>query len=249
MLDKLFWLADSGAEVALLFVILRKGRWREFPAFTILTAFPLLSSMILLPMQLLHAERWYDYVYWAYSGLNVLIQFLVVAELARIVLRPTGTWVRDSRRQFIIGALAGSLAAFAFAYLVAPPTSGPLLGLELRGELFTSLVTCELLICILLASNKLGLAWKNHVMAISVGLTVWALLAIVTDSIHSYYGPRHFYWAAEYFKELAELGALGYWSVQLWHEEPARQPISPELLKYIVALHHRVHYDLGEAGH
>jgi len=35
-----------------------------------------------------------------------------------------------------------------------------------------------------------------------------------------------------------------YWIVQFWLEEPARQPISPELQAYIEALHQRIKNDL-----
>jgi hypothetical protein len=40
------------------------------------------------------------------------------------------------------------------------------------------------------------------------------------------------------------LAALGYWMVQFWLEEPARQPLSPELRAYIEALHQRVKSNL-----
>jgi hypothetical protein len=40
------------------------------------------------------------------------------------------------------------------------------------------------------------------------------------------------------------LAALGYWAVQFWLEEPARQPLSPELRAYIEALHERIKSNL-----
>jgi hypothetical protein len=52
-----------------------------------------------------------------------------------------------------------------------------------------------------------------------------------------------------YVRSIAYLGTLGYWSVALWREEPARKPISPALRKYIVALHDQVNYDLGKTGY
>jgi hypothetical protein len=38
----------------------------------------------------------------------------------------------------------------------------------------------------------------------------------------------------------AYLAVLGYWMVQFWLEEPARQPISPELRAYIEDLHRHI---------
>jgi hypothetical protein len=40
------------------------------------------------------------------------------------------------------------------------------------------------------------------------------------------------------------LAVLGYWAVQFWQEEPARQPISPQLSAYIQDLHRRIKKDL-----
>jgi hypothetical protein len=40
------------------------------------------------------------------------------------------------------------------------------------------------------------------------------------------------------------LAVLGYWIVQFWLEEPARQPIPPEFQAYLQALHQRVKNDL-----
>jgi hypothetical protein len=168
-------------------------------------------------------------------------------EIARAVLRPTGTWVRDARKQFLSIATAGAILALFLACLVVPPAPHPLQVWELRANLFASLLTCELVIAITSASNRLGLGWKNHVMAVGQGLMVWSMAAVIVDSVHSYFGTARFFRSADYLEEFAYLGVLGYWCVQLWRQEPARQPISPQLRKFILALHERVQYDLGEA--
>jgi hypothetical protein len=155
--------------------------------------------------------------------------------------------VRDARKQFLLSAVAGTLLALTLAYLVAPPSRSRLEGLQLRADLFTSLLICELFIAVTLASNRLGLGWKNHVMAIGQGFTAWSIVATAVDALHSYFGARHLYDSTESVQSFMYLGVLWYWCVQLWREEPERQPISAQLRKFIVALHDRVQYDLGEA--
>jgi hypothetical protein len=81
-------------------------------------------------------------------------------------------------------------------------------------------------------------------MALGNGWTVWAVAAILVDGLHSYFGAQRYYDELEYVMKLAYLAALGYWMVQFWLEEPARQPISTELRAYIQALHQRVKNDL-----
>lgn len=247
MLSNFFWAAALLGEAALTAVLLRKERWRRFPAFTALIALPIITSVLLLPFRWMTSYGWYGVIYRGYVLVNFLLQVAVVVELARIVLRPTGTWVRDARKQFILSAIAGTLLALTLAYLVAPPVAGRLEGLQLRADLFTSLLTCELFIAVTLASNRLGLGWKNHVMAIGQGFTAWSIVATAVDSLHSYFGARHLYDPTEAVQSFMYLGVLWYWCVQLWKEEPERQPISAQLRKFIVALHERVQYDLGEA--
>jgi hypothetical protein len=43
---------------------------------------------------------------------------------------------------------------------------------------------------------------------------------------------------------LVFMAVVVYWSVQFWLEEPARQPIAPELRAYIQALHEHIKSDL-----
>ena len=245
--DDVLWAACSCGEAALAAVLVRKCRWREYPAFTAVIALQILTTVILLPLLLLAAYRWYGRIYRAFSLLDVILQFAVVVESARIVLRPTGTWVRDARKQFLLSALGGTLLALFLACTVVPPAPTRFESFNLRANLFTSLLICELFIAVTIASNRLGLGWRNHVMSIGQGFIAWSIVATVVDSLHTYYGSVRLFIGFENIQACAYLAVLGYWCIQLWKEEPERQPISAQLRKFIVALHDRVQYDLGEA--
>ncbi len=247
MLDNFFWAAALGGELGLIVVLISKGRWRDYPAFTGLVGLPVAASLILVPLQRLGMWAWYEYVYYPYLLVNFVLQLAVVVELARAVLRPTGTWVQDARKQFMLTAFLGIAVALALAYLVAPSSHTKIGGLVVRANLFTSLLICELFIAVSLASNRLGLGWRNHVMAIGQGFTAWSLVAAAVDSVHSYLGAWVLYDKTESIQSGAYVLVLGYWCMRLWREEPVRQPISAELRKFILALHERVQYDLGEA--
>jgi hypothetical protein len=72
--------------------------------------------------------------------------------------------------------------------------------------------------------------------------------AILVDGLHSYFGAQLHFGELEHVKMVAYLVVLGYWSVQFWLEEPARQPISPELSAYIQDLHRRIKNNLDTLG-
>jgi hypothetical protein len=172
------------------------------------------------------------------------LQLGIIFEIARIVLRPTGTWVRDARKQFILWGALGILIAAALPFLVTPPAATLLHRLEVRGDLFTSLVICELIAVVTRTSRSLGLGWRNHVMVLGNGWTAWAVAAILVDGLHSYFGAERYFSELEHARMIVYLAVLGYWAVQFWQEEPARQPISPQLSAYIQDLHRRIKKDL-----
>jgi hypothetical protein len=72
--------------------------------------------------------------------------------------------------------------------------------------------------------------------------------AILVDGLHSYFGAELYFRELEHVRMFAYLAVLGYWMVQFWLEEPARQPISPQLRAYIQALHQRIKNDLDTLG-
>jgi hypothetical protein len=105
-------------------------------------------------------------------------------------------------------------------------------------------VVCELIAVVTRTSKSLGLGWRNHVMALGNGWTAVAVVAILVDGLHSYFGAERYFRGLEHVLMFAYLAVLGYWTVQFWLEEPARQPISPQLRAHILDLHRRIKNDL-----
>ncbi|MGA7522532.1 MAG: hypothetical protein WBW84_08610 [Acidobacteriaceae bacterium] len=243
-LAKFWWGAGFLSTVALLVVLLGRGRWRQFPVLTSWFAFLAARTMLLFVLwdaQWFHAYRMAWYVgLWVDFGL----QLGVALEIARIVLRPTGTWVQDARARFAVAGVAGAVVAGLLAWWVSPPPTTVSMLWRIRGDLFTSLVICELFVVMSLMANRLGLGWRNHVMAVGQGLTAWTSVMVVTTALQSFFGWQRFYADLDYIRDLAYLCATLWIAVQLWVPEPERQPISADLQEYILALHRRVEYDL-----
>ena len=243
-LDYVLWLASFLGEAFLFFVLLYRRRWREFPVFTFLTGFETLLSPVEYALFRYGSVGYYTRIYYTVIPIEFFLQLGVVLEIARIVMRPTGTWVRDAKKQFIFWGALGILFAAALPFLVTPPAATLLERLEVRADLFTSLVICELIAVVTRTSKSLGLGWRSHVMALGNGWTVWAVVAILVDGLHSYFGAERCFSQLEHVRMFAYLAVLGYWMVQFWLEEPARQPLSPELRVYIETLHRRVKNNL-----
>ena len=242
-LTKMFWATGFVLDSSMFALLCVRGRSRQFPVFTSYFAFNVIRAIALFVAYMQNAKLMYRDLYYGLLVLDYILQVGVILEIARVVLRPTGTWLRDARAMFATIGLAGAVIAAAISWWITPPAQGAWELWPLRVNLFTSLLTCELFAAMSFTANRLGLGWRNHVMAIAQGLTFSNVVMVVTTCLQSYFGTAHFR-ALDQVRGAAYDLAVIYIIVQLWKREPQRRPIDPELHRYILALHDRVEYDL-----
>jgi hypothetical protein len=244
LLDNALWAASFAGTIVLFIVLLIRRRWQQFPIFTTLIGYYVVENIVVF-LVLRYEPHIYTKVYWIGFALDFLLQVALIFEVARVVLRPTGTWVRDDRTRFIIAGTVGALIAAALTFAVHPSVPKTIDAWGIRAYLFTSLIFCELFLVTMFAAQKLGLLWRNHVMGLGQGLTAWALVSAMVDVAHSYYGTAHLhdFNTLEHIRTLAYVGAVIYWAITFWLPEPERRPLPEEMQKYLVALHSKVQYD------
>ena len=243
-LDHGLWAAGFLGHAALCCVLFLFGRWRTFPIFTALIAFQVANSLGLFLLYRYADRAAYDLLYWVFAVIDFALQLGLIGEIARIVLRPTGAWVQDARRSFLLGSGLAVFAAAAAAFAIKPIGSTDLNPFEIRAILFTSLLTCELFLAMIASANRLGLQWRSHVMALGQGLTLWALVALISDAAHIALGWDRDFGLLDQVRMIAYLLALVFWIVSFSLPERERAPLSPDMQEYLIALHRRVQYDL-----
>jgi hypothetical protein len=218
-LDNFLWLAGFVGEAVLLLVMLLRSRWRAFPIFTSLTAFCILRSITLFYVYRLGSTRSYAITYWTLAGVDYAFQIAVLYEIVKNVLKPSGRWgVAISPFLFRLAA-AGVLLAAISSLITHPLTKSTFQAWMDRGSLFTSLLVAELFLVIMLMSNRLGLVWGNHVMALGQGLSAWTLIALAVDIVHSV-TPFHTLVVLDQIRIIAYMIALIYWILAFWKDEP-----------------------------
>lgn len=248
--DKALPLICIGFDAFLCLILLLKKRWKSFPAFFVVIFVDLVFTLTLVIVDAMGKSSLFNRWYPAYDGLSTAVQLWLLYEIAKYVLRSTGTWNAQALRILRIAAVVGACVAGLPTFFLQPKNVSGILAVFLRLDLFTGLLTCEIVIAVMIAAKEVGLPWRSHVVAIAQGLMAWALASVSVQVVAVYSGPHNIFSRYSYYFRVAiYLATLIYWSVRLWHEEPVRNPISPALRKYIVALHEQVHYDLGKARH
>jgi hypothetical protein len=247
-LDEALWLAGFVGHVAVLVVLLVRGRTREFPVFASLVAYQIAVTIALFLISRYGTEHQYYLGYWVLAPGDYAFQIALIFEIARIVLRPTGTWVRDARLSFLLWSAVGVLVSAGLSLEIHPPATKGLDLWEVRATVFTSLLTCEMFLAMSTAAHRVGLLWRSHVMALGNGLTVWALIQLFGDIVHLALGWRLDFVVFDYVRMFVYVAVLGYWSVVFWLPERERVPLSPEMQDYLIALNRKVEYDLHRLG-
>jgi hypothetical protein len=241
----LFWAAGLTAHTILLVVLLTRHRAATFPIFTALIAMNLINSLALYEIALHGTKHTYFIAYFAFAGLDLVLQLAVTYELASDIFCPTGKWAPDVRNGFLILAFISILVAGALACLPSPPEK-TLLGTVLdRGNLFSSALQCELFVGMIAFSATAGLPWKTHVARIAQGLGFYSLIGLLTEAGHNIL-PRNTtpYAVLTYFRMTTYLVCSTYWIVTLWMEAPAPQELPEKTRRQLFTLQRRVEYDL-----
>ena len=238
---RVLWAAGFLEQAALLFVLLLRRRFRAFPLFTVWIGFLVLKTIILFSVMGSLTE--YYYTYWTGEIIDLLLQIGVIFEICRNVLRPTGTWVRSALRSFLFFGAAGLVLAAALAWFAHPAQSSSLGAWIERGKLFSSLVSLELFVAMGFSSTRLGLVWRNHVMAIATGWALWAAIDFAKELASAYHGPDYHGIVLDQIRILSYQVVTVYWVAMFWLNEPAERKLSPAMQQYLSSMQRRLESD------
>jgi hypothetical protein len=240
LLAQVLWATGFCELVALILVLLIRRRWRSFPVFSAYASFQIIETIVLYSVHRFGNHRAYFWAFWIGAAIDLALQIGVVFELAGNVLRPTGTWVRDARRMFLLLAAVGTVVAAAVSYGVNPTIPNTLNNWIEKGNLFAAMLNAQLFVAMGLASTRLGLAWRHHVMGIATGWAVWAVVGLFVEAAYSYFGASWHGVVLDNIRIIAYQAATIYWSINLWLPEPKKRTLSSEMKSYLAGLQQQV---------
>ena len=242
-LDNALWAASLMGHAALLFILVFRRRVRSFPIFSLFVASEVFRTVLLFLVFRYGTKHGYFLAYWITGFANYLFQVALIVEIGMNVLRPTGRWVLEARKSFLIFGAVGLVVAGLMAFEMGPSQSKGLDLWDTRVTVFTALMTCGLFLAMLMAANRLGLLWRNQVFAIGQGLFLWSFISLLGDVGHAALGWNRDFIVLDHILMFTYLVVLVYWSVTFWLPEKERAELSPEIRAYVLAAHARLEYD------
>lgn len=190
-LDDLLWVSGLILNVALLILLVWHGGWKQFRFFTCWIAYEAALAVALMALSICGAWHWYSQVYWTNLWPDFLLQLGFVVELAWIVLRRNDRWLPGARDLLVLSGVAALAVAASLSWLIHPP-HGRYSAWDLRSDVFTSLVLCQLLVAITVIANRLSASWPRHSRAVAQGITGWCVVTLMVNALQSYFGTRDF---------------------------------------------------------
>lgn len=241
--DIALWAAGFVALIVLFVILFFRRGAKQFPWFTAFIGFAALEDIVLF-----FAVRWqhvYPYLYWGGQIGEVILEIAVVVEIVRFVFRPFGNWAYGAR-SFWIGACGVSLvAALGLTFAASPKAPSDAWAWVIKANFFSIMLICMISVAVLVTARRYGLGWRNHVMGLAQGWTVWAFATFVVETCHSYLGYSPWYLKLAQISQLVSICTTFYWNVVFWREEPIRT-ISPEMHKIFVDRQQELEYYLGK---
>jgi len=248
LVARILWTTGISVESALLLTLLLKGRWKVFRFFAVWIAFRTASDVTGFFVLSYASATIYKVFYWASQVGDLVLQICVIYEIASIVLKPTGAWIRDALKTFLSLSIAGVAVALALSYVAHPHSPTSLDAWIERGSLFSAMLSLELFIAMGAASTNLGLVWRNHVMGLAVGWSIWAIVDFFTEGAYTYLGPNWNGIAFDQIRIITSQLVTIYWAIIFWLPEPEGRTLSPQMRAYLSALHQEVQLSARRAS-
>ncbi|ADW70631.1 hypothetical protein [Granulicella tundricola] len=238
-LDLFFWAAGLAGHILLLGVLLIRHRATLFPLFTTLIAANIIRTVVLY-FTLRHGTRHgYFLTYWTLAIVDVVLQLLVIYEVAWHIFRPLGEWAPGIRRNLLWVTLASVAVGGALTFLATPATKTLRQAVVIRGNFFSSALMCELFVGLIVLAVTFGLPWKTHVARIAQGLGVYSIAGIVTDSATTVLGVANnsdAYRMLSHVRIALYLVCLVYWIVTLWLDAPSPRQMPEKMRRQLASL-------------
>ncbi|HEV2274758.1 MAG TPA: hypothetical protein VGR96_11365 [Acidobacteriaceae bacterium] len=230
--DLAFWAAGAASNLLLILVLFLRGRYRSFPWFTALVTQDLVQTILLYLIHVWGSADWYFYAYWGFEMLDALLRIVVIWELSRYTARQLGLQEVKEQKMFQAALYGLTVAATLVVLFLVPGLPNHLLEtIALKGSLFASILIGGLITCQFVGVFCMGVRFRAHIMALSVGLWFYHLaeLFVICTILMSDIG---FWPLLERCIKPVYLICLLTWSVLLWLDEP-KQYLSQEMARLL----------------
>jgi len=190
LLGYYLWVGPHVLLGAILFAMIRRKVYPQFPMFFLYTAFEILQFAVLFTISRSHVHFGESYVRVYSVGLAVstAIRFAVIHELFRHFFRSYPAL--DLPGRYLFRGLTVVLLLVATGVAVSAPGNSAsfLLNITYALDRTASVMQCGLLISLFIFSRYFALSWRSNAFGIALGLGIFASVELATSAIWLHLG-------------------------------------------------------------
>ena len=235
-LDNALWLTGIVTEAALIGLLLYRRAWKNFPIFTVLCIWDLLSGVGNYAV-LHYSPSSYLNIYFAEIVIGTALELSVLVELAWSVLRP----LRSSLTyRTLIGVGILILAVGATIWPVSGIHKQAQISLEgywlvhlmqtlsiLRVLFFLTLAAC---------SQLLSIGWRDRELQVATGLGFYSLVSLGAAMLRTHLTTSSQYSHLNQFVVAGYVCSLLYWLTAFAQKEAKRREFTPQMERFLLAV-------------
>ena len=241
----------AGVQGYTLRILNRRKLRAEFPVFFRYSAVCIATYVVSLVPYIFFCPQFF-YLYWALTGITMVLEFWVLYELLVNALKPYSALIDLGKMLFRWAAVFLVMAALLTAFATAGSGNNKMVAAMELLQRTVRLMQCGLLLLFFGLEKRLGLSWRTHSMSIALGLGVYAGVDLSsTYLIDRLPGMVGFFGV---LPNLVYLGAASLWAYSLAKPEPVRSNVldSPRRLIFQrwneALLTHSVRGEMAFAG-
>jgi hypothetical protein len=235
-LDTILWIAGPVSEAAVAGLLIYRHAWRTLPTFTLYSFWTLFGSLLAYAVHRFFPAA-YLTTYLIEEGLDNVLQFCVLVELAWAVFRPIRASLPRSTL-WILGILilAAGMAVWPFS------DSSAFAHLPLQWHfLFRFRQTVSILrvlFFLLLAgcSQLLSIGWRDRELQVATGLGFYSLVSLTAAVLHSHQSAVGQYRNLDQVLVASYILSVLYWAVCFAQQEAERREFSPQMQSMLLAV-------------
>ena len=212
-------------QVCLLVLLLSKRGGRVYVYLSICAIWSLFRTLLAVSVLFAGSPAEYARVYWITDSIDVLVRFLVVAELARHIF-PNGSSVAMllSQRLRVLGTAALMLGVSTFWSYQAYISSHSMRTAMERSASFSQAV---MTLTLLIAARYYGIPLGPQLRAIAFAFGIWTSIGTINNAVidleHSFLP----YW--QIVRPLSFVALIGAWNWALWKLSPDPEGVESPL--------------------
>jgi hypothetical protein len=184
------WVAPLVLEIFIVWILLRRRLYREFPAFSLYSAFQPVHGFFMLAIH--HDRRVsneaYYFLYLLFMAINATFRFAIIREIYLHLFRPYRGMVDLGRGLFRWVALVLVVIAVIVAVYAPAYDEWPLLSKVFLLDRTVSIIQCGLLLFLFLFASHFGLSFRNYAFGIALGLGLVGSVELAVAAIQSHVG-------------------------------------------------------------